>query len=238
MPNAQPFALALTHVAFEDLDSLRPILEERGLAVQSVDASCEPLRADQILDADLLVILGGPIGVYEQEDYPFLRTELALLRQRLERRRPTLGICLGAQLMASALGARVYPGAAGAELGWGALQPGSAPAPAWFKPILDEGVQVLHWHGDTFDLPRGAAQLASTELYPNQAFGVENFALGLQFHLEVSAPGLERWYVGHTSELRQKKIDVQALRAAGQQQAPLLAPVARTFWNGWLDYIL
>jgi GMP synthase (glutamine-hydrolysing) len=228
----------LTHVAFEDLDSLQPVLEQRGFSVRLVDATNTPLPADLIESANLLVVLGGPISVYEQDYYPFLVPELELIHKRLAHRRPTLGICLGAQLIAAALGARVYPGTAGSEIGWSPLLPGLGPVPAWFRPILQDAVQVLHWHGDTFDLPVGATHLASSELYQNQAFALEDFALGLQFHLEATAGGLERWYVGHTCELRKKQIDIQALRSVGRRQAPVLAPAARAFWNGWLDYIL
>lgn len=231
-------ALALTHVAFEDLDSLAPVLVQRGFAIEYADATRSPLPAAKIAAADLLIVLGGPIGVYELHDYLFLASEIDLLRERLAARKPTLGICLGAQLMAAALGANVYPGAAGAEIGWSPLQPANSDTPSWFKPILESGVEVLHWHGDTFDLPAGSRRLASSHLYPNQAFALEDFALGLQFHLEATAEGLERWYVGHTCELRKKQIDIPALRAASQLRAPLLASAARSLWNGWLDYIL
>jgi len=238
MPTSRPLALALTHVAFEDLDSLQPILEQRGFDIQLVDASRTRLPADQMDAADLLIVLGGPIGVYEQDDYPFLRPEIEGIAKRLAARKPTLGICLGAQLMAAALGARVYPGSAGPEIGWSSLRAASATSPEWLNPLLSKEIQVLHWHGDTFDLPPGSTHLAGSQIYPNQAFALENFALGLQFHLEASAEGLERWYVGHSCELRAKQIDIQRLREAGRRQAPILAPAAYAFWNGWLDYIL
>lgn len=231
-------ALALTHVDFEDLDGLQPLLSARGYQVSYLRATDPALARDQIDSADLLIVLGGPIGVYECDDYPFLRQELDFLRNRLDARRPTVGICLGAQLIAAALGARVYPGANGSEIGWSPLSPGIAPTPEWFKPYLTDSLEVLHWHGDTFDLPAGAQHLAGSELYSNQAFAMENFALGLQFHAEVTAEGLERWYVGHTGELRAKKISIPALRQQGEIHAPKLQEPRKLFWNGWLDYIL
>jgi GMP synthase (glutamine-hydrolysing) len=99
-----------------------------------------------------------------------------LLQSRLAAKRPTLGICLGAQLMAAALGARVYSGLRGKELGWAPVDDGSDNcSPPWFGALLTPGLRVLHWHGDTFDIPDGAAHLAGTARYPNQAFAVENY---------------------------------------------------------------
>ncbi len=181
-------------------------------------------------------MLGAPIGVYETVAYPFLETELDVLRKRLQRRAPTIGICLGSQLMAAALGAVVYPGPQGREIGWSTLEEGphvaACPAMAEF---LSKGVRVLHWHGDTFDLPPGVAHLASTRLYANQAWSIDGYALALQFHPEVTAAGLERWYVGHACELSAAAIDVPTLRREGRTHAPPLERAAHGFWHRWLD---
>ncbi len=231
-------AVALTHVAFEDLGSLQPVLESRGCRITVVDAFLTCRELALIAGCDLLVVMGGPIGAYDDQDYPFLKDEIGAIRQRLEAHRPVLGICLGAQLIAAALGARVYPGLAGAEIGWGAIQATGPRTPDWFSPLLKPGLQLLHWHGDTFDLPSGAQRLAQTDLYENQAFAVGKDTLALQFHPEVTADGLERWYIGHAAELNQRKISVPILRAEGQRHAPELAEPARRFWELWLDYIL
>ena len=141
--------------------------------------------------------------------------------------------------MAAALGARVYPGAHGGEIGWFPLLPASdEPVPEWFAPLLTDGLSVFHWHGDTFDLPQGAHRLAGTELYENQAFTIGDFALGLQFHPEVTETALEDWYVAHACELRQKKISVAGLRAAARKHGPRLEAAAGVFWQRWLDHIL
>ena len=103
---------------------------------------------------------------------------------------------------------------------------------------LPRTLLTFQWHGDTFDLPHGAQQLARTELYENQAFAVGDFALALQFHPEVTESGLERWYLGHTCELRQKHISVPQLRADARKHAPALLSAANQFWKLWLDYIL
>ncbi len=231
-----PKVVALSHVPFEDLGSLAEVLAQRGCAVQSLDVCTADLQHLDPLAADLLVVLGGPIGVYEAHQYPFLATELELLRLRLKSRRPTLGICLGAQLMAAALGATVFPGRGGKEIGWAPLSAGSdaARCPAMAE-LLAPGLQVLHWHGDTFDLPAGGAHLAASARYANQAFGVGQHALGLQFHPEVQPAALERWYVGHACELSAAGIDVAQLRAAAARHGPALEEAARRFWHRWLD---
>jgi len=239
MTSQKPSALALTHVPFEDLDGLAPILLERGFSIDYAEATAPVFPHEAVLAADLLVIMGGPIGVYEQQKYPFLVEEVDAIRQRLSLQKPTVGICLGAQLMAAALGAKVYPGGNGSEIGWSELLPATgAPTPNWFLPLLQPGLEVMHWHGDTFDLPEGAIHLASSNLYKNQAFALGNFALGFQFHVEVTAAKLERWYVGHTCELGVKQVDVPRLRADGKQKAPAVAEASKLFWNQWLNYIL
>lgn len=232
-------AVVFSHLPFEDLGSLQPALEQQGFAIQTIDVATARFPLQQTERCDLLIVMGGPIGAYDTNDYPFLNAEIESLRRRLAAQKPTLGICLGAQLMAAALGARVYPGSRGSEIGWFHLFPTEAgPVPEWFAPLLAKDLKLFHWHGDIFDLPARALHLARTDLYPNQAFAFGNNALALQFHPEVTELGLERWYVGHACELRQKGISVQQLRAAAQMHAPALARSAAIFWKLWLDYIL
>ena len=126
-------ALAIRHLAFEDLGSFAPVLRRRGFTVAYRDAGLDDLAARDLLDADLLVVLGGPIGAYESRTYPFLTQEIRLIERRLAARRPVLGICLGAQLVAKALGARVYKGPR-KELAWGGVtltEAGEGTSMAW-----------------------------------------------------------------------------------------------------------
>jgi GMP synthase (glutamine-hydrolysing) len=232
-------ALVLSHVAFENLGTLEAPLRERGFSIETIEVASAHFPLAEAQTCDLLVVLGGPVGVYDREDYPFLEAEIACIAQRLKALRPTLGICLGAQLMAAALGARVYPGQNGAEIGWKPIlaAPGAL-VPEWFAPLLAPGLNLFHWHGDTFDLPQGSTHLASTDLYPNQAFALDRFALGLQFHPEVTASGLERWYVGHASELSHRGITPTSLRATAHVHASALEGAASQFWRLWLDSII
>lgn len=226
-------ALALRHVAFEDLGRLEEILAARGIQCEIIDAPMAEVSKLDALGPDLLIVLGGPIGVYETEAYPFLAEEIALISARLAARRPILGLCLGAQLMAAALGARVYPGPR-KEIGYGPLElTGRGRA----SPLraLGGDVPVLHWHGDTFELPPSADALARSPLYEQQAFSVGNSALALQFHLEVPPEKLESWLVGHAVELAQAQIDPRSLRADARRHEPSLSAAARDVFTRWLD---
>jgi GMP synthase (glutamine-hydrolysing) len=225
-------ALAIRHVAFEDLGLVADALAGAGYRAEYREAGVDPLEADELVGADLLVVLGGPIGVYEEDAYPFLADEVAAVAARLQRRRPTLGICLGAQIMAKASGQRVYPSGL-KELGWAPVSLTAAGRASVLAAL--EGLSVLHWHGDTFDLPPGALHLARTEAVANQAFTIDDFALGLQFHIEAPAGQLERWYIGHAGEIAATPgVDVPTLRRQAAQHAALTAVVARRIFADWL----
>ena len=221
----------IQHLAFEDLGSFEPVLRQRGHAIEVLQAGVDDVSA-AIRQAQCLVVLGGPIGVYETEAYPFVVDEVEALRERLRARRPTLGICLGAQLMAAALGARVYPGGR-KEIGWGPLQLTSAGQASALSHL--EGVAVLHWHGDTFDLPEGCELLASTDLYERQAFSLGPNVLGLQCHPEADARRFERWLIGHAGELASVGIDVRVLREQARALGPALERAAQDMLTGWLN---
>ena len=227
-------ALAIRHVPFEDLGSFAPVLRERGFAVAYRDAGLDDLGARELVDADLLIVLGGPIGVYEAKDYPFLKGEIAAVERRLELGRPVLGLCLGAQIMAKALGARVYQGKR-KELGWSPLALTDAGRNSALA-ALGPRTAVLHWHGDTFDLPRGAELLGSTPLYHNQVFAWRNHALALQFHIETTVRGLERWFIGHALEIAATRgVKLERLRRQTRRLGPRLEERGPRVLKAWLD---
>lgn len=229
-------AVAIRHVAFEDLGLLSGLLSVAEWDLSFCDAAIGDLSDRMIEAADLLIVLGGPIGVYETNSYPFLERELAILERRLARDRPTLGICLGAQLMARALGARVFRGHI-KEIGWGQVQLTDAGHASCLKPLADDHANVLHWHGDTFDLPDGGVRLAFNDNYENQAFAYGRNALALQFHLEACPRQLEEWYVGHAAELAAARIAVNDLRASTASVTGHLRTQAENIFGNWLRYV-
>lgn len=229
-------ALVIRHVAFEDLDAFGPILAAHGYSIRYLEAGVDDLSAINPLADEMLVILGGPIGVYEQTAYPFIRDELQLLHTRLQADRPTLGICLGCQLMAAALGGRVYAGAQ-KEIGWKPLILTKAGQISPLAAVADQ-TPVLHWHGDTFELPLGATLLASSDLYPHQAFSWGQRGLALQFHIETTARGLERWFIGHAGEIANTAhLSVPLLRAATAQHAAQAERNGQRCLSDWLAQV-
>jgi GMP synthase (glutamine-hydrolysing) len=229
-------AIAIRHLHFEDLGTLAPILEGAGYQVRYVDVCVEDLAALNPVESDLLIVLGGPIGAYEDHLYPTLKDELKLLEKRLAAQRPTLGICLGAQLMARALGARVYP-SGGKEIGWGPVTLSGAGRDSAFRHLGQDGVAVLHWHGDTFDLPQDAILLASTGFCRNQAYVWGANAVGFQFHPEACAARLEQWFIGHACEIAAAELSVAALRADTARHASRLEVQAHKSFTEWLASI-
>lgn len=229
-------AWVITHVAFEDLGSFEQILREEGFDIEYLCAASDDLDEISPETDDLLIILGGPISVNDIDEYPFIQTELEMLTERLEADKPTLGICLGAQLIAKALGAKVYPGQH-KEIGWSPIQLDDAGSRSALRYLVGDEVYVLHWHGETFDLPEYAEHLASSEHYANQAFSYGK-ALALQFHPEVTRRDLEQWYVGHSGEIHQTEgISVNQLRDDSHRYADTLQSRAYMFLREWLEQV-
>jgi GMP synthase (glutamine-hydrolysing) len=224
--------LVLRHVAFEGLGVLAEMLPSYGFVTRICEVGVEPLPEAEIAACDLLIILGGPIGVYETEAYPFLVAEQAAIASRLALKKPTLGICLGAQLMAAALGGKVAPGLA-KEIGYAPVTLTEAGRASPLSVL--EGVPVLHWHGDAFELPPGGKNLASTVICPNQAFALDPWALALQFHVEAEPASLEAWLIGHTVELGKAGIDPRELRAQAARAGNATAAAGEKLFRAWLD---
>ena len=181
--------LVLQHIACEPPGVYEDVLNERGAAIQRVELDeGEPLPDWRAFDA--IIAMGGPMGALDEVDHPWLADEKRLIGDAVRSGLPFWGVCLGVQLLAASLGARVYPGSA-PEVG---LLPVTLTDAALVDPVfagMPRELLSLQWHGDTFDLPDGAALLAGSPAYPNQAFRFGTAAYGVQFHLEVS-PGLAR----------------------------------------------
>lgn len=229
--------IALRHVAFEDAGTLEGLLTRRGAEVEYLDAGVDDLLAIEAAAPDLLIVLGGPIGVYDTDRYPFLADELQLIEKRLASGRPLLGICLGAQLIARAAGCRVFPGPE-KEIGYGRVELTVAGQASALRALETADQTVLHWHGDTFDLPTGAVRLASTDLTENQAFSLGTNVLALQFHIEAEPSKFERWLIGNTVELAAAGVEPTELRRQNILHGPAVAAAGQAVMKAWLDEVL
>jgi GMP synthase-like glutamine amidotransferase len=181
--------LVFRHVPFEGLGLIAPVLAARHIEVDYADLYKAGAAVPDITGYDALVFLGGPMSV--NDDLPYLATEMELIRHAMARRQPVLGICLGAQLIARALGATVRRNSA-REIGWFDLRfTAAGETDRLFHGLSSE--TVFHWHGETFDLPPGAELLASSDLCRNQAFRIGETVYALQFHLEVTPEIIADW---------------------------------------------
>jgi GMP synthase (glutamine-hydrolysing) len=194
---------------------------------QSVPASLDDFAG--------LVLGGGPQGAYETEKYPYLSSECALVRRAASQGKPVLGLCLGAQLMASALGAKVQPGQREVGFFEVILDPISQYDPLW-RGIPARFV-ATHWHGDVFDLPPGGMRLASSALTQNQLFRYGHALYGLQFHLEMT-PGLFEEAVARAyGFLVESGIDADSIWQQGRQFLPVLRETASTVFTRWAEML-
>jgi len=201
--------LAVRHVEFENLGIMEGIFKELEVEVKYLDT----FKGKRLSDGEegnfqFLIILGGYMGAYETDKYEFLNYEYELIETFLKAKKPILGICLGAQMLARALGARVYKGQNGKEIGWFPVKKvGNHPLFSHFP----ESIKVLHWHGDTFDIPEGAKRIFSSEKYENQGFVYEDRVVALQFHIEVNRKLLKPWISAYEEELKAEKINPETL---------------------------
>ncbi|GAT31829.1 GMP synthase - Glutamine amidotransferase [Terrimicrobium sacchariphilum] len=176
----------LQHVAFEGPARLENWLASKGIALRRILVSEQDLPDPS--ECHSVMVMGGPMNIYQHRDHPWLVQEKRFLRQCIDRGVPLLGICLGAQLLADALGARVFQNAQH-EIGWFPVEPTDNIRQLF--PSLSGTPRVLHWHGDTFELPRGAIRVASSEACPEQGFYLPGVCLGLQFHAESTPDSVQ-----------------------------------------------
>lgn len=227
-----PTVLAVQHVSAEPLGTIgtalaasevaiRPVRVDRG---ETVPRSAEGLRG--------VVIMGGPMGVYEADRHAFLRDELALLEDALKRELPILGICLGSQLLAAALGSRVFPSGI-QEIGWHPLTLSEEGAADSLFRDVPQTFQAFHWHGDTFDLPSGAIRLGSSAKTVEQGFRFGPRAYGLQFHLEVTEPVVRAMVEGADAELTRAGTTSAALLNGFGRHGSALRTIADTVFGRW-----
>lgn len=228
----RPHLLVVQNAEFEDLGHFATAFEALGLSWRTVHAWDGERVPSSLGDQLGLVLLGGPQAVHLPEQWPSLEREMALVREAYAIRAPVLGVCLGAQLVAQALGGRARPGD-GSEMGFApvALAPEGRSDPVTAE--LAGGPPLLHLHHDTYDLPPGAVRLASSERYMEQAFRVGDRVYGLQFHVEMTPAVLERILPAEVDDLREAGVDVAALLAQARMLETSMAKAARAVAAGF-----
>ncbi len=223
--------LVVRHHFEENLGALERIFIERGIPFTYRDVFRYEMLPGRLNAYSGFIVLGGFMGVYEQEEYPFLKDELNWLTGVLDAGKPVLGICLGSQLVASALGARVFRGEAGPEIGWKPVHlTEEGKADPVFKNVPEAFVPI-HWHGDTFDLPAGAKMLASSEMYPHQAFRYGENAYGFQFHFEANQKLIDYWMKTDPETMEKAGVSAEPLQADTAKYLPALENLAEQIWQ-------
>ena len=223
-----PVAIAIRHEEIAHLGNLEPVLRAHGYDIRYLDAATDSF--DNVT-ADLVIVLGGDMGVYETDAHPYIPTEIAFLRSRLASAGPTLGICLGAQMMAASLGSSVYKGET-VEIGFRTVEPTDAGVRSPVRHFA--GVPVVQWHGDTFELPAGATRLAGSSSYANEAYSLGDFALAVQFHPELTGSMYDEWIADGERELAELDIDHESLRQQRDEHATRAEAASAAMLDEWL----
>ncbi|WP_188064857.1 glutamine amidotransferase [Sphingobium sp. KCTC 72723] len=229
-------ALIVRHLPREGAAGYLQPIEAAGYHIDRIDVASPDFAGVDLCDPDLLIMMGGPMGVYETDVHPWIPVQLAKLAQRLERDRPTLGVCLGSQMIAAALGARVYPGGH-MELGFAPVTVTGTGAASPLRHV--DGVPLLHWHSDTFDLPDNVDLLASTDRYAHQAFRRGPNLLALQFHAEMGQdPRFDDWLTHFWADLDVAGQCGIALRRDHDDHGPGAVAAGRAMIGEWLAGII
>ncbi len=225
-------ALIIRHVPYEGVAGYREPIEAAGYEVDRIDVSDPAFSALDLCEPDLLIMMGGPMGVYEQDRYPWIGCQLRRLARRLEADRPTLGVCFGAQMIAAALGAHVYPGPV-KEVGFHPVRIHDHALDSPLRHIVD--VPILHWHGDTFTLPGNVDLLASSHVYEHQAFRRGRNLLALQFHAEMGLDSrFNAWIEEWPESVAEAGGDEASLRAAHDALGPVAVQAGQAMIAEWL----
>lgn len=224
-------ALIVRHTPFEGAAGFRLPIEQAGYQFGRINVSDPDFATLDWLEPDLVVVMGGPQGVYQRDQYPWIDGEVTGIALRLAAGRPTLGVCLGSQLIAAALGCRVYPGPV-KEVGFGPVMLSDAGRNSPLRHLA--GVPLLHWHGDTFDLPEGAELLAATNAYANQGFRIGDALLAIQFHPEMGEdPRFAEW-LEDVNYIAAAGTDPATLRANHDAHGPAAVAAGRAMLAEWL----
>lgn len=217
------------------LGTLEKAIVDRKLSYEYIDAFYDDFDDFNLSQYDAMVFLGGSCGVYQADTYSFIDKEVKILEQCLAKDVPVLGICFGSQLMAKALGAKVFRGPQGPEMGWSPLRLTEEGKSSLVAPLGEENTNMLHFHVDTFDLPEGAVRLASSDLYENQAYSYGDKYLALQCHPETSHKILKSHEVNLGGMFSNGSFDIEATRELTKTHMTNLVKQTDVFMNGWID---
>lgn len=231
-------ALIVCHKSKLDSGAFKNLLLARGYDVDVRLGFNDEVAGLDPAEHDLAIFMGGPMGVYQADIFPYLNNEIKYIEKRLGQNKPYLGICLGGQLMAKAMGGEVFPGKAGKEVGWHEITVNEAGLATPMRHLDASKTRMMQWHGDTFDRPKDAVLLASSPLYENQAIGYGAHALGLQCHPEVTTGNIELWLATGYKELADIGMSVPALREETLKNIELLHQQRTLFFNEWLDSVM
>lgn len=231
-----PLVLVLQHVPCETPGVIGEVLSAESISTEIVRIFEGKKVPDELEEAAGIVIMGGPMGVYEQNRHPFLRQEIRLIEEALKKEKPILGICLGSQLLASALGARVKPGKQ-KEIGWYPvrLAKSAKTDPLWSG--ANDSFTAYHWHGDVFELPRGAVSLASSALTQCQAFRYGKNAYGFLFHMEVTEKIIRDMVRTFAAELDAEALDGAAIIRRAKAHLPRLSRIGSKVFRRWAGFV-
>ena len=226
----------LQHTACETLGTLEAVLQNHKIGFNYIETHNSHPIPTEIGDASGLIVMGGPMGVYEHTEYPFLRDEMRLIESALKAGVPVLGVCLGSQLLAAVLGAEVKKGER-KELGWYEVAlTGDAAQDSLFSSVTSK-FWPFHWHGDVFSLPARAVRLASSQQTVNQAFRYGRHAYGILFHLEVSAAQISQMLIDFADELQQAGGDPREIERQTSAYLPELQSIASGVFGRWASLV-
>jgi GMP synthase (glutamine-hydrolysing) len=224
--------LVIRHTPYEGIAAFRAPVEEAGFVIDRIDVTDPRFSSVDFDEPDLVVMMGGPMGVYETDRHPWIACEITRLTRRIMLDRPTLGVCLGSQMIAAAMGARVYPGPV-REVGFAPIQLSAAGQGSPVRHIED--VPVLHWHGDTFDLPEGTELLASSAKYAHQAFRRGTNLLALQCHPEMGEDErFEAWLADEPYVVSAGQT-IAGMRDQHAAHGPTAVKAGRRMIEDWLE---
>ena len=224
--------VAIQHIECETPGLIEEALKSKGYSIESIQTFLGQPAPEDLGAARGLVVMGGPMGVYESRRFPFLRDEMRLIQRTLHEAKPVLGVCLGSQLLAAALGSEVRKGAR-KEIGW---RPVTLMPSALEDPLLKSGASpfmAFHWHGDVFDVPAGATNLATSGLTACQGFRYGSNAYGFLFHMEITPEILKCMLHTFREELEEEHLSADDIASRTSEYLPRLQTFGRSVFEQW-----